>query len=96
MAKIDRKWLTFLVKNRRLMFDLANSIIPQFPYGEGSCWLDANNKGSCWWMWRCENWAFIAYWRMDDNLLSISFEDFKTEEKLDFEYEIDLLEGEIL
>lgn len=97
LSRINKKWLSFLVKHRRLMFNLANAVIPDFPYGEGSCLLDANNNGDCWWEWRHGNdWVFATSWHMETKLLFVNFTDLNTGENLIFDYKVDLLEGKTI
>jgi len=77
------------------MFNLANAVIPHFPYGEGSCALDANNKDACWWKWECKDWMICMYWRSDTKLLFVTFEDFHTGDDTTFDFKVDLVEEEI-
>lgn len=95
IMKINKVWLNFLVKHRRLMFNLANAIIPNFPYGEGSCTFDSNNKDTCWWIWACKDWAIYMSWHSDAKLLFITFKDCHTGEHMPFDFKVDLLEENI-
>jgi len=95
IMKVNKVWLSFLVKHRRLMFNLANAIIPNFPYGEASCAFNSNNNNACWWTWACKDWTIDMTWRSDAKLLFVTFKDCHTREIVLFDFKVDLLEEDI-